>query len=137
MAGMAALHITKVAVGCAGVEELRARLDGRAVADETFITTRFRPTRHAELVGGSLYWILKHQLVARSPILRFEEDERGHCLIRLRAGLVPIRTTFKRVHQGWRYFPVEYAPADLDGGADELSALPPQLAAALASLALI
>jgi hypothetical protein len=134
---MAGLHITKVAVGCTDVDVLRERLHGRAADGETFVTTRYRPTRHAELIGGSLYWILKHQLVARSPILRFEEDERGHCLIRLKAGLVPIRAAFKRVHQGWRYFPADYAPADLDGEADELAALPPRLVAALSSLALV
>ncbi|PZO69858.1 MAG: DUF1489 domain-containing protein, partial [Sphingomonas taxi] len=84
------LNITKVAVGCADPDALRDRLSGRASAGETFITTRYRPTRHGELIGGSLFWIVKHQLVARSRILRFEEDERGHCLIRLDEALVPV-----------------------------------------------
>ncbi|WP_294393529.1 DUF1489 domain-containing protein [uncultured Sphingomonas sp.] len=134
---MAALHITKVAVGCGDADALRDRLTGRATAGETFITTRYRPNRHAELVGGSLFWIIKHQLVARSPILRFEEDERGHCLIRLEHALLPVRARPKRAHQGWRYLTAEDAPLDLDGEADELATLPPGLMSALAALALV
>jgi hypothetical protein len=134
---MAGLHITKVAVGCAELEALRERLEGRVAQGESYLTTRYRPTRHAELVGGSLYWIIKHQLVARSPILRFEEDERGHCLIRVAAGLVPVRVRPKRAHQGWRYLAADDAPVDLDGATDELAEMPPRLVSALAALALV
>jgi hypothetical protein len=134
---MAELHITKVAVGCGDADALDARLAGRAVGGETFITTRYRPTRHTELVGGSLYWIIKHQLVARSLIRGFGEDERGHCLIRLDAALVPVRLRPKRAHQGWRYLAAADAPLDLGGETDDLAALPPSLAGALAALALV
>ena len=134
---MSLLHLTKVAVGCSDAELLRARLTGRAEAGETYITTRYRPTRHTELIGGSLYWIIKHQLVARSTILRFEEDERGHCLIRLEAALVPVRVRPKRAHQGWRYLTGADAPSDLAGETDDLAALPTGLVRELASLYLI
>ena len=135
---MASLHITKVAVGCPDIDALARRLSGRAIEGETYITTRYRPTRHAELLGGSLYWIVKHQLIARSTILRFEEDERGHCLIRLADPIVAIRVRPKRAHQGWRYLTQADAPADLGGGeADDLAALPVGLVRELASLHLI
>ena len=134
---MASLHITKVAVGCPDPDALRARLSGRAISGETYITTRYRPTRHAELIGGSLYWIVKHQLVARSRILRFEEDERGHCLIRLEEMLVPVRIRPKRAHQGWRYLTAADAPADIGGETDDLAALPTGLVRELASLYLL
>jgi hypothetical protein len=134
---MASLNLTKVAVGCADPDALRARLHGRAIDGETYITTRYRPTRHGELIGGSLYWIVKHQLVARSRILRFEEDERGHCLIRLDERLVPVRVRPKRAHQGWRYLVEADAPADLGGETDDLAALPSGLVRELASLYLI
>lgn len=135
---MASLHITKVAVGCADLDALARRLSGRAVDGETFVTTRYRPTRHAELVGGSLYWIVKHQLIARSGILRFEEDERGHCLIRLQDPLVPVRARPKRAHQGWRYLPGHEVPEDLGSGeVDDLAALPTNLVRELAALYLI
>lgn len=133
-----ALHITKVAVGCSDAEALAQRLSGRATDGETYITTRYRPTRHSELIGGSLYWILKHQLIARSRILRFEEDERGHCLIRLADPMVAVRVRPKRAHQGWRYLKDDDAPADLGGGeSDDLAALPIGLVRELASLYLI
>ena len=137
MEGVSLLHLTKVAVGCSDVDALARRLSGRAVGGETFITTRFRPTRHEELIGGSLYWIVKHQLVARSRILRFEEDERGHCLIRLEDPLVPVRVRPKRAHQGWRYLAGADAPQDLGGETDDLAALPSGLVRELASLYLI
>jgi hypothetical protein len=135
---MALLHITKVAVGCSDLNALARRLSGRAIEGETYVTTRYRPTRHAELIGGSLYWIVKHQLIARSTILRFEEDERGHCLIRLEDPLVPVRARPKRAHQGWRYLPGPDAPADMASGeVDDLAALPTQMVRELSSLYLI
>ena len=85
------LNMTRLAFGCEDVGVLRQRLEEKAAHGETWITTRYRPTRHTELVGGSLYWIMKHQLVARSPILRFEETEEGRCAIRVHAELVPER----------------------------------------------
>ncbi len=137
MEDVSLLHLTKVAVGCSDADLLRARLTGRAEGGETYITTRYRPTRHVELIGGSLYWIIKHQLVARSQILRFEEDERGHCLIRLEAALVAVRVRPKRAHQGWRYLTHADAPIDLGGDTDDLAALPTGLVRELASLYLL
>jgi len=135
---MASLHITKVAVGCSDADVLAQRLSGRAIGGETYITTRYRPTRHAELIGGSLFWIVKHQLIARSLILRFEEDERGHCVIRLADPIVAVRVRPKRAHQGWRYLTEADAPADLGGSeTDDLAALPIGLVRELASLHLI
>ena len=135
---MSLLHLTKVAVGCAEVAALDERLTGRAAAGETWIVTRYRPTRHAELIGGSLYWIIRHQLVARSPILGFAEEENGHCRIRLGAGLIAVRHRAKRAHQGWRYLEEGHAPADLAGDADDGGEmLPAELAGRLAALALI
>ncbi|GLU24659.1 hypothetical protein SLE2022_405670 [Rubroshorea leprosula] len=134
------LHLTKVAVGCGDVDQLRARLDGRVAEDESWVGTRFRPTRHAEVVGGSLYWIIKHRLVARSAILGFVEDPEDARRIRIRVApdLVPVRAHPKRAHQGWRYLAADAAPADLGGGeALGIAALPSFMAAELAALALI
>jgi hypothetical protein len=135
----ASLHITKVAVGCAEVDTLRARLDGRAEGGETYIVTRFRPKRESELIGGSLYWIIKHRLVARQEIVGFADDPDGkRCRIRLSPELMPVRAHPKRAHQGWRYLPGADAPPDLgDGEAEGLAALPSRMAAELAALALI
>jgi hypothetical protein len=133
------LHLTKVAVGCAEIETLRARLESRAEGPETFITTRYRPKRAEEVIGGSLFWIIKHRLVARQAILGFDDDPDGRRIrIRLTTGLVAVRAQPKRAHQGWRYLPEGDAPIDLDGEeADGLADLPPRIAAELFALALI
>jgi hypothetical protein len=134
------LNITKVAVGCAEIGTLRDRLSGRARGGESFVVTRYKPKRAEDLAGGSLYWIIKHRLVARSPILGFIEDPDDARRIRIiiAEDLVPIRAIPKRAHQGWRYLEPADAPADLgDGEAEGLSALPDAMAAELAALALI
>lgn len=137
----AALNITKVAVGCAEIDALRARMEARASGGETYLITRFRPKRDSELIGGSVYWIIKHRLVARQEILGFAEEEsdgKTRCRILLSADLRPVRARPKRAHQGWRYLTAEDAPPDLGGAeAEGLSALPGAMAAELAALALI
>jgi len=131
------LHITKVAFGCHDLDVLRDRLHGRATGGESFVNTRFRPTRHGELVGGSLFWIIKHQLVARSAITGFDEVE-GRCNIRVAAALVPVRRLPRRAHQGWRYLQGPDAPLDLDGEEEgDMAAMPARLVSALAALALV
>ena len=132
---MSQLHLTKVAVGAPSLDELQARIAGRAAGGEVFITTRFRPTRHVELIGGSIYWIIKHRLVARQTILRFEENQ-GRCDIWLDARVVPVRMQPRKAHQGWRYLVPADAPSDFDG-AESCAELPPELLRELAELALV
>ncbi|WP_454885957.1 DUF1489 family protein [Sphingomonas oryzagri] len=133
------LHITKVAVGCAELDTLRERMESRSSDGETYLVTRFRPKRESELVGGSVYWIIKHRLVARQEILGFADDPDGkRCRILLSAELRPVRAHPKRAHQGWRYLAAADAPPDLGGAeAEGLSTLPGAMAAELAALALI
>lgn len=134
---MSSLHISKVAVGCASLETLRRRQQSRQSGGTVAITTRFRPKRADELVGGSIYWIVKHRLAARQTILGFEESEDRRTIIRLDAELVPVRAVPRRAHQGWRYLTAEDAPADFGGDDDGLGELPPELAGKLSALALI
>jgi hypothetical protein len=68
------LHISKVAVGCSGLEALRRRQAGRLSGGVVPIVTRFRPKRADELLGGSIYWILQHRLTARQLILGFADS---------------------------------------------------------------
>ncbi|WP_298091791.1 DUF1489 domain-containing protein [uncultured Sphingomonas sp.] len=133
-----ALHLTKVAFGAASVEHLAERLLLRAADGPVFLTTRYLPKRHEEVAGqGSLFWILKHQLIARSPILSFGEAEGGRCAIHIDPALVLVQARPKRAHQGWRYLEAADAPADLGGDADGADVLPPVLLGKLAELALI
>jgi hypothetical protein len=135
---MPSLHISKVAVGCGSVEALRQRQLSRLRDGFVPITTRFRPKRADALIGGSIYWIVKHRITVRQTILGFDESESDRrTIIRLDPELVPVRALPRRAHQGWRYLASEDAPPDLDLAGDGLAALPPQLAERLAVLALI
>lgn len=136
---MPSLHISKVAVGCASFEALRKRQEKRRTDGVVPITTRFRPKRADELVGGSVYWIVKHRIAARQTIIGFADGEDRRTVIRLDPQLVPVRALPKRAHQGWRYLAPTDAPLDLGEGEAEggLSALPPALAIKLSALLLI
>lgn len=130
------LHLTKVAFGTTGVEHLRERLADRGRLGPVALTTRYLPKRHEEIAGGgSLFWIFKHQLVARSPILGFAEAEGGRTAILLDPALVLVAPQPKRAHQGWRYLDDKDAPADL--GTGNMASLPPELAGKLAELGLV
>ena len=134
---MSPLHISKVAVGCASFDALRKRQEARLSGGVVPITTRFRPKRADELVGGSIYWIVKHRITARNRILGFAESEDNRTIIQLDPKLVPVKAWPKRAHQGWRYLPPGDAPTDFDGEDEGVSTLPPGLAVKLAALALI
>ncbi len=136
------LHLTKVAFGADNVDHLAERLRLRGEEGPVYLTTRYLPKRHAEVAGpvgegGSMYWILKHQLIARSPILGFGEAEGGRVAIHIDPRLVLVQARPKRAHQGWRYLEGADAPLDLGGDATGLDVMPPALMTKLAELALI
>lgn len=132
------LHLTKVAFGADSVDHLAERLRLRGEEGPVFLTTRYLPKRHEEVAGqGSMFWILKHQLIARSPILGFGEAEGGRVAILIDPKLVLVQARPKRAHQGWRYLEDADAPADLGGDATGLDIMPPALMTKLAELALI
>lgn len=130
------LHLTKVAVGCASLEALQNRVARRANDGVVRVPTRMRPKRMEELIGGSLHWIVKHRIIARMQILRFEERSDGRIDIVCSAELVIVPPKPKRAHQGWRYLDDAHAPTgEVDGTG--LSELPPRLYGKLLALALV
>lgn len=132
------LNISKVAVGCASLDALQARQRLRLSEGVVPILTRFRPKRAEELIGGSIYWIVKHRMIVRQGIIGFADcSEDRRTIIRLDPALVPVQALPKRAHQGWRYLSAEDAPADLGEDESGLSALPALLSAKLVGLALI
>ena len=133
---MPKLHLTKVAFACRDLEALQRRIAARAVGGEVRIATRMRPKRAAELIGGNLYWIVKHRRVAGIEILRLEDRADGRIDIVCSADLVIVSPAPRRAHQGWRYLEDENAPSTDDDGSG-LGALPPRLYGKLASLALV
>ncbi|HUQ13759.1 MAG TPA: DUF1489 domain-containing protein [Novosphingobium sp.] len=129
------LHLTKVAYQAQSLEEMHGWFAQRG--DTARLTTRYLPKRHAELVGGSLFWIYKHQLVARSPILGFEEAEGGRTHIVISTRLIDVLPVRRRAHQGWRYLDDADAPRDLAADEDAGEIMPGRLAGELVKLGLV
>lgn len=138
MGAMSDLHITKIAFGCDGFDDLRARLLPRIERGEPImLTTRYKPKRFEELAGGSLYWISQHRFGFRQPLIGFEDIEGGRCGIILAPLLIPVEPRPRRAHQGWRYLAAADAPRDIDENAVEGDAIPAALQAELATLGLL
>lgn len=136
------LHLTKVAFGCDSIDYLQQRLALKAAHLPAFLTTRYLPKRHAEIVpsegeGGSLFWIVKHKLVGRSPILGFGEAEGGRVAIHLEPRLILVAARPKRAHQGWRYLEGADAPADLGDAGSGIADMPPTLVGELSAMGLL
>ncbi len=144
-----ALHIVKLCVGVASIEELaawQAERFGRKTASgkppRIVHATLQTPKRQAELLdGGSLYWVIKGVIQVRQRLLGFEdglkEDGSPCCHFVLDAALVPVRPVPRRAFQGWRYLPGDDAPRDLGREARGESALSPEMRRALLELGLI
>jgi hypothetical protein len=143
------LHLAKLCVGAASIEDLAAWQQGclaaQKKAGETpriFHTTFQTPKRQAELMdGGSLYWVIKGVMHVRQRLLGFEEGHKSDgsrcCLILLDEALVPVRPVPRRAFQGWRYLEAADAPPDLGKGAKALAGLPPKMRRDLADLGLL
>jgi len=128
--------MTKVAFACRDLDALQQRMANRAIGGEVRVATRMRPKRAAELIGGNLYWIVKHRIVAGLEIHCFEDREDGRIDIVCAAELMPVSPIPRRAHQGWRYLEDSDAPSSSDDGSG-LGELPPRLYGKLASLALV
>ena len=129
------LHMTKVAFQAQSLKAIHGWFATRG--EIAHLTTRYLPKRHAELVGGSLFWIHKHQLVARSPIVGFEATEDGRTNILISTTLIDVHPVPRRAHQGWRYLADADAPRDLGEGEEAGEVMSGRLAGKLAKLGLI
>lgn len=95
-----------------------------------------RPRRADELIGGNLYWIVKHRLVGGNEILAIQDRSDGRIDIVCSAEFLAVTPVPRRAHQGWRYLEDSNAPAAGDDGTG-LAELPPKLYGRLAALALV
>jgi hypothetical protein len=130
--------MTRIAFGAESPAHLRARLEAHAEGGEVRLTTRYMPKRHEEMAGGSLYWILNHSLIGRSPLIGFMDNGQGRTWIRIRPELIPVRGIPKRAHQGWRYLEAKDAPPDLGGSdADGRDHMPPKMLGELMKMGLV
>jgi hypothetical protein len=126
--------MTKLAYRSGSLDNLRRWVEE---GPEALMTTRYLPKRHAEMIGGSLYWIIDHAIVARSVIVGFQQRPDSHWTIRLAPKLILVVPQHKRAHQGWRYLEEHKAPRDLEEGEIAGDAIPGRLAGRLTKLGLI
>jgi hypothetical protein len=114
-----ALHMIKLVVGAATIEDLLAWRGGNSRAGEPWILrTRMTPKRCPEMVdGGSIYRVFKGVILCRQKILAVNtvgEGVTARCEITLDENVVRVAPTPRRAFQGWRYLEPKDAPPDLD-----------------------
>ncbi len=135
------LHLIKLCVGADSVEDLQQWVDWRIKNfGEQVHTTRMQPKRADEIIGeGSLYWVIKGQVLCRQKLLGVRPFTDGEGISRCDLILEPVihrvQPRRKGPFQGWRYLAAADAPADLDSGATK--GMPPELAKELAELGLL
>ncbi len=135
------LNMTKIAYRSESPATLRKWLEShignKQTNGEARLTTRYLPKRHAEMVGGSLFWIHSKKIVGRSPIIGFQGNGEGRQWIRLEPKLIAVQTIPRRAHQGWRYLEEADAPPDLGDGAEGAKDIPAEMLGELSDLGLV
>ena len=138
------VHLLKLCVGADSVEDLiewhRTHPAPYPTGERRHVT-RMWPKREAEvLAGGSLYWVVKGVILCRQQIVRFDEitgaDGIRRCGIVLAPEVLRTEPAPRRPFQGWRYLEPGDAPRDLPKGRVADTALPENLALALAEIGL-
>ncbi|MFB9950779.1 DUF1489 family protein [Rhizobium puerariae] len=144
-----ALHLIKLCVGADSIQDLRdwvAERSLKAMAaglePHSVHTTRMVPKRTEELLdGGSLYWVIKGQVMARQKLLEIETFTEGdgiqRCHLLLGPEVIETAPQPKRPFQGWRYLKDEETPRDLGKMGEGVTALPEELRRELAELGLL
>ena len=135
------LHILKLCVGAASVEDLlawQASTPSPFPTGERRHVTRMWPKREAEIVdGGSVYWVIKGAVLARQRILRLDRVDRDdgirRCGLILNPAVIRTEPAPRRPFQGWRYLSEADAPRDLAALRPGDDRLPPGMAEALAA----
>ncbi|MFC0243428.1 DUF1489 family protein [Rhodopseudomonas telluris] len=144
-----ALHLIKLAVGCESVKELTSRVAERArlakaqgLPPRHTHITRMVPKRDAELLdGGSLYWVIRGEIAARTRLIGIEPfrdgDGIGRCRLIMEPKVHPVSPRPMRPFQGWRYLTATDAPPDLGKAAESIAAMPEPMRRELRELGLL
>jgi hypothetical protein len=141
------LHLIKLSVGPDSLADLarwqNARLKEKKKKRQPLLlqhVTRMTPKRVDELLdGGSIYWVIKGQIVARQKLVDLKpvkKEGKPHCAIVYEPKLILVARRRHRPFQGWRYLQSKDAPPDIT---DPKSAknLPAALKVELADLGLL
>lgn len=143
------LNIVKLCVGADSIDDLREWVSQRSLMamaaglePHSIHTTRMVPKRVEELLdGGSLYWVIKGQILARQSLLDIRTSTGGdgitRCDLVLGPEVIATAPAPRRPFQGWRYLVVEDAPRDLDSSLAADNDMPDELKRELAELGLL
>jgi hypothetical protein len=143
------LHLIKLCVGCDSVSDLENWIKQklkekkrRGQKPEHIHTTRMVPKRADELTnGGSLYWVIRGQIICRERILDIrpftDKDGIGRCRVVLDGKIVLVEPRPRAAFQGWRYLEMKEAPRDLSRAAPGAARMPEAMRRELRGLGLL
>jgi hypothetical protein len=143
------LHLIKLCVGCDTVQDLKdwikeqlGKKKKNGEKPERFHRTRMVPKRADELTdGGSLFWVIRGQVMCRERILEIrpfvDKDGIGRCRVVLDGKVKLVQPRPYRPFQGWRYVADKDAPPDLDRAAPGARHMPETMRRELRDLGLL
>lgn len=143
------LHLIKLSVGATSfadhkdwVTERAAAARARGEPSRHVHITRMTPKRETELLdGGSIYWVIKGEIMARQKLLAIEpfrdKDGIGRCRLVMQTKVIPVSPRPMRAFQGWRYLDAKSAPPDLRGAVNNLADMPEPMRKELRELGLL
>ncbi|HTS39227.1 MAG TPA: DUF1489 domain-containing protein [Xanthobacteraceae bacterium] len=144
------LHLIKLSVGTDSVQDLQDWIEKKLKEKkrrgekkpERIHTTRMFPKRAEELLdGGSIYWVIRGEILCRERILAVRpiRDREGvsRCQLVLDPKCVLVKPRPYRAFQGWRYLAAKDAPPDLDRAAPGTRNMPEPLRRELRELGLL
>jgi hypothetical protein len=140
------LHLIKLCVGADSVKDLEDWIKRKSKKKnkkrEHIHTTRMVPKRAEELLdGGSLYWVIRGQIMCRERLLDVrpfvDREGVGRCRLVLDGKVVLVEPRPFRAFQGWRYLEAKDAPRDLDRAAPGAKKMPEHLRRELRDLGLL
>lgn len=145
---MTQLNMIKLCVGCDSVADLEdwvaqklKEKKRRRQKPEHIHTTRMSPKRADELIGGSLYWVIRGQVSCRERIVDLRQttgkDGIRRCQIVMDGKIVPVEPRPYRAFQGWRYYDAKDAPRDLSRAGRGLLRMPEPMRRELRELGLL
>ena len=142
------LHLIKLCVGCDSVKDLedwvkeKLKALKKGAPREHTHPTRMVPKRADELAdGGSLYWVIRGQVMCREKIIAVrpfvDKEGIGRCRVAMVPKVILVEPRPFRAFQGWRYLAPKDAPRDLDRAAPGARDMPETMRRELTQLGLL
>ena len=135
-------NLKKIAVGIASIDRLHIRQQTiKSSYGKIIHTTRNMPKQKDDLIdNGSMFWIIKRNILVRQKILNIEsvirDDGSKGCEIELDEDLIKVIPTPMKPFQGWRYYMASDIPPDLNVSNIESEDLPENINSELIKLGL-